>query len=465
MKGGVEGAVAAIRKGARAPIYLLHGDEYLAKEGAKAIVAALVRPGQESLSVETLTEDAGVANLYGRLATPSLFGGTKVVVIHDSRAFVSGQSTAALAKKSRELWQAGDADRALRHFGQLLAAAGQGADFLERVVRVPLPDSAWEELFDMEAEPEAQQWLQEMAARTLASPPGAPPGPGAGAGRVYEEVLERGIPTDTVLVVTAEAVDERRALYKRIGAAGCVIDCGVRSKRAWDTQMDPEAARAAIRARVQDAGKSIDPEAAACIVERTGSGMRGLESELEKILLFVGDRQRVAAADVLEVLSSSREASIFDLTNAVGERDAGRAVRALRSLLIQREPIPLMLNTLAGEIRNLIIARTVMDGALKGALDPALTFPAFRARVLPRLEQAGADVEGVAALRGMNPFRAFNLLRGAARFSMRELVAGLEAVHDADMALKTSGMPENLVLEPLLLRLCGGGAPAQRGRP
>jgi hypothetical protein len=35
-------------------------------------------------------------------------------------------------------------------------------------------------------------------------------------------------------------------------------------------------------------------------------------------------------------------------------------------------------------------------------------------------------------------------------------VRGLEAVHDADLALKTSGQPERLILEALAVTLCGG---------
>jgi hypothetical protein len=37
---------------------------------------------------------------------------------------------------------------------------------------------------------------------------------------------------------------------------------------------------------------------------------------------------------------------------------------------------------------------------------------------------------------------------------MAALLARLEAVRDADLALKSSGQPEALVLEQLLIRLC-----------
>jgi DNA polymerase-3 subunit delta len=221
--------------------------------------------------------------------------------------------------------------------------------------------------------------------------------------------------------------------------------------------MNPEAARTKIREMVSGAGKRIDEEAVAGILDRTGTAMRELVSEMEKLLLYVGARPAVRAEDVLEVFSHSREANIFDLTNAVSSRETSKALLALRSLLTQREPAPLILNVLAGEIRNLIIARSALDRWLDGKLDPALPFDTFRFRVLPRLKEPRDGDDGSAAkLLAMNPFRAFNLLKGASRFPLEILLRGLEAIHETDLALKTSGHPEALLLEQLLIKLCTG---------
>ena len=100
MIGRVEKAVAEIIQGRRYPVYLLHGDEFVAKEGAKAIVNALVPPEQQSLSVEVVAEDQDLASLPLRLRTLPLFGGTKVVVLYDSKAFVSREGIDSIVKLS-----------------------------------------------------------------------------------------------------------------------------------------------------------------------------------------------------------------------------------------------------------------------------------------------------------------------------------------------------------------------------
>jgi DNA polymerase-3 subunit delta len=222
--------------------------------------------------------------------------------------------------------------------------------------------------------------------------------------------------------------------------------------------MDPEAARAKIRQMVAAAGKSLAPDAMAAVVEGTGFSMRSLEAELEKLLLYVGPRPTVVLADVMAVLSSSREANIFDLTNAMSGRDAGRALRSLRNLMAQREPVPQILGVLAGEIRGLIVARAALEGKLGGKFDTGMPFPAFQERVLPLLAtEAEGDDGSAAKLLAMKPFRAFNLLKAAARFSAPELLRALEAMHETDLLLKTSGHPEDLLLERLLLTVCAGG--------
>jgi len=457
MTGTVEKAVAEIKQGRRYPVYLLHGDEFLAKEGAKGIIGMLVPPERQSLSVEVVSEDNDLASLPIRLNTLPLFGGVKVVVVYDSKAFLSKFNLESVAQKSQDAWLAGESERSVRLFLQIVAAAGEGEGFLDRATRGEVLDREWERVLSVERDPEAEAWLREVARTSVADRMAIPEAAGAGQARIYEDSIQRGIPANASLILTTEVVDERRSLFKKISAAGFVIDCGVRSRRTWDTQMNPEAARAKIREMVSAAGKSIDEEAVAGILSRAGSTMRGLVSEMEKLLLYVGTRPAIRTADVLEVFRHSREANIFDLTNAVSSRDAGRALLALRSLLTQREPAPLILNVLAGEIRNLIIARSALDRWLDGTLDPAIPFETFRFRVLPRLKEPREGDDGSAAkLLEMNPFRAFNLLRGASRFSLDRLIQGLEAIHETDLTLKTSGHPEALLLEQLLIKICPG---------
>jgi len=463
MTGTVQEAVAEIARGRRSAVYLLHGDECVAKEGAKAIVDALVPSGHQSLSVEVVAEDNDLASLALRLRTLPLFGGAKAVVLYDSKAFVSREGIDAVVKRSIAAWQGGDAERATRLFLQAVGSVGEGQAFLDRASRGEVSAGELERVLATKVDPEEVPWLQGVAKNALIDGAPIPEATGAGLARVYEDVIQQGIPPNAALILTTEVVDERRVLFKRIRAEGFVVDCGVRTRRAWDTQMEPEAARTKIRQVVAAAGKSIAPDAVTSIVERTGISMRALESELEKMLLYVGPRPTISMADVVEVLSNSREANIFDLTGAVSNRDAARAVRAFRSLMTQREPVPQILGVLAREIRLLIVARSALDRRLGGRVDPGMSFPLFQSRLLPLLTKAVEGDDGAASkLVAMKPFRAFKLLQSAARFSLAELEESLEAIHETDLALKTSGYPAELLLEQLLIGTCSGQTPIRQ---
>ena len=458
MTNPVDRIVAEVQRGKRAGVYLLVGDEFLAREGARAIVDALVPKAHQPLSVEAVGDD-DAASVAGRLRMVPLLGGVKVVVVHDTKAFASKQNVGELFRRSRDAWKEGDEPRAMRLLSQATGAAGRDRAFLERAARGDLPDAVWRELFSFEPTEESERWLRDTVGRLVAEGKEISEAAGAATARIYEELLKEHIPAGAVLILTAEAVDQRRALFKRVSESGVVVDCGVRTGKLGETQMKPDVARARIADAVQRAGKRIDADAVAAIVERTGFSVRALDSELEKILLYVGSGAEIRRADALAVLSNSREASIFDLTNALEGRDTAGSLRALRALAVQREPAQAILGMVAAALRGLIVARAVLDRRLDGQLDPRMTYATFQARVVPRLAaEAGTDDGSAAKIRGMHPFRAFNLLRAASRFTQAELVGGLEAVHAADLALKSGGQPEGVVLEMLAVTLCGGEA-------
>lgn len=457
MTGTVEKAVAEIKRGKPAPVYLLYGDELLTRSGVKALVGAMVPPEQQTFCVETIAEEGDLASLPVRLGTLPLLGGAKVVVVHDSKAFVTKQTAGKVAEKSLDAWRGGDSERALRLFLQAVAAAGRGEDFLDRAARGAVSDAEWDTAFGMARETDGEAWLRDVAGRAVAEGTPIPEAGGAGPAKAYEEVIDRGLPKAASLILTAEVVDQRRALFKKVSTVGCVIDCGVRTGKIGETQMKPDVARRRIREMLETAGRKIPEEAVAAIVDRTGFSLRALESEVEKILLYIGTRPAVTLKDVLDVLSTSRAASIFDLSNALSDRDAAKALRAYRSLASQREPVQAILGMLASGIRTLILARWVLDHRLEGRFDPAQSFSAFQARVHPGLSKPVDGDDGTAStLAAMHPFRAYTLLKSASQFSLSELTGALEAIREADLALKTASPPEALLIERLLITICAG---------
>jgi len=233
--------------------------------------------------------------------------------------------------------------------------------------------------------------------------------------RAMEEYLSRGAPP-TVAVLTASALDRRTRLFKAIQQHGTIHPCDPLRERdapAWVTQ------------GAKRAGKQIAPQAARDLVAAAGVGLRVLQLEVQKLAAYVGDRPEITVEDVRAMASRLSETKFWDLTDALGERQAARAMQALEGLLQSEHPLP-VLATIAGHFRWL--ARV----------------SALNAR----------DAAAVAAALGLHPFRAGKLLAQARRYQGEDFPRIFALLEEADRAIKSTGAPL-LALETLVLWLCG----------
>ena len=236
--------------------------------------------------------------------------------------------------------------------------------------------------------------------------------------RVIEEYLNRGLPP-TVAIFTARNLDRRSRLFKAFQKQGTVHPCDPRSAREAPTWAEGYAARL---------GKRIRPEAAGELVTLVGTGLRTLGLEVEKLAAYVGDRGEITVEDVEAVASRLTETSVFALTDAIGERNARKALQALESLLQTEHPLP-VLGMIAGQYRRL--ARTVASGAPTEA--------------------------ALAAAIGVHPYAARKLLAGSRHYRASDFPEIFARLEEADRAIKSTGQPE-LALETLVVRLCGSPA-------
>jgi DNA polymerase III subunit delta len=165
------------------------------------------------------------------------------------------------------------------------------------------------------------------------------------------------------------------------------------------------------------------------LVDWVGSDPETIESEIEKLALYSAGGQ-VSATDIDQVCVQSLEASIFQLMDAVGRRDARGAFRALEILYSRGEDQFSVFYMLLRHIRQL---RTLTDL-------PSGTPSAEAARIL-----------------GVAPFRAQKLVEQRGNFDRRELGHALVALADAEGQMKGKAQYEpKLALEMALARLISG---------
>lgn len=264
------------------------------------------------------------------------------------------------------------------------------------------------------------------------------------------EVVKKGLPAGVKLVVSAGEMDKRRAFYLACNKLGEVVvfDAIDPTKdRDWEGKVTDF-----ITAHARALGKSVGRPAVAQLIELNGANLRQIETELEKIAAYVGDRAAIEAADVRAVGSASREAIAWDLNDAVGQRDLGKALRLLDRLLFQGEEVIGLLFAIASRVRQLLILRELVDRKLlrpggeymqlKGQLD---RLPASVRDEMPTDRKLNPLLQ--------HPFPVFKTLQQTANFTRPQLIRAMEWLLETNQQLVTSSVPDRLALEELLARI------------
>ncbi len=222
----------------------------------------------------------------------------------------------------------------------------------------------------------------------------------------------------TCLILTAAKIDARRSVWQQL-----IQSCSaVEFKPLYDNQVPDWLQR-----RVSLSGLTITTEAIRLLQGLTGSSLRQLDSEIEKIRINLGERKEIGVEDVERVVGSSRQFSVFELCDAVGQRRIGAGLAILNHMLTQGEQPTGILAMLARHF--LILAK----------------LHSMRSRRLPE--------ESLARALKIQPFFLKNYSAQARAFTGAQLSTALGHLLEADAQLKSSYQKPALVLELLLFKL------------
>jgi len=268
-----------------------------------------------------------------------------------------------------------------------------------------------------------------------------------------QEALAKGVgalpPGVTVVLATAEAGDRgrrrsiRAGLRRAIDKAGRVVEfraLNVREAAAWAVM------------RAKELGKKLAPAAAQKLVEqKVGTGLGDLEMEIEKLAMFVGEGDTIMVAHVDEVTPQLVEEHIFRLMDAVGRREAGRAVAILRGLLADKREEPgRIVWQLSQTIRLIWQAKILAERGWR----PGKEVDESTKALLPQEERKNALREFA-----RYSWKANRTLEQAKKLSWGQLAQAVRALHGCDLAMKGirgKVTDDAVAVELLLVELCTG---------
>ena len=439
--------LAELKSGKAPRLLLLFGDDLQIQESCKRVLDLVVPEEQRGFNFERFDgRSAPWDQIEASLMTPPFLPGKKLLWVENAPYFFSREQKSELGEKLLELWRDGKRDEALKLLVDLLVLEGWTQEQWDRLE----PSSAKALLALLDADGgEAQEEVAALLSYGKSRDVDLSTRKGS-QGHRLATLLDEGLPEWGFLLLTAVQVDRRTRLYKRFEEIGAVLYLGLERDRSG--KISRENLLEFVNQRLGQSGKSVEPQAREMILARAGDELRGLQQELDKLVLFVGERPAIRAGDVENIFADQGEGWIFDLTRAIGERDAAGALSQLARLLAQGEHPLRLLGTVAAEMRRLLSARQLLETDFARVWRRGMSYQQFQQNVLPQ----GAP------LLTRNPYADYMCFQRAERFSLAELRAYMEGIFDADLRLKSSGGQARLVLEKLLLGMCLGG---QRAKP
>lgn len=236
----------------------------------------------------------------------------------------------------------------------------------------------------------------------------------------FEKALAEHIgemPETTVLVLLVdEVVDAANPLIKAAEKHGKVIQSTVPKGSSLENW---------IVKRAKSNHVKINPDAVTLLANYIGSQLRMLASELDKLSTYVGPEGTITVKEVRLLSAQVQEARIFDLTDALAQRNRKLALNILHDLLADGEPPIKLISTITSQVRSLLLVK--------------------------ELAQKGMRSAQIASTISMAPFIVDKAMRQVGNFSSAQLEGAYRQLLSTDAALKRSRMSPEMALDLLVV--------------
>lgn len=231
----------------------------------------------------------------------------------------------------------------------------------------------------------------------------------------------KSLPDYLCLIFAESEVDKRSRMYKAVKAAGRICEFLPQDEKAlmrWAAGL------------LGKEGKKITQRDMELLLTKTGTDMGNLRMELEKLINYTSGRDVVTAADIEAVCVTRTQNKIFDMVQAVTDKNQEKALDLYYDLLTLKEPPMRILFLLAKQFRQLFLAKQfVQEGLAQAEMASRLGVPAFVVR---------------------------KILACARSYSLDELQQAVADFVDAEEAVKTGRLQDTLSVELLIVKYsCG----------
>lgn len=220
----------------------------------------------------------------------------------------------------------------------------------------------------------------------------------------------------TYFVFTENEVDKRSKLFKTVQSKGYVSEFAVQ---------DENTLKRWIAGLLNKEGKKITENTIQLFLTKTGTDMENIRMELEKLICYCMDRDVITDADVNAICTNRISNHIFDMINAIADKQPKKALQLYYDLLALREPPMRILFLIARQYNMLLQTK--------------------------ELKSKGYDNKAIGSKIGVPPFIAGKYVTQASRFKTSDLKWAVTQCVEAEEAVKTGRMNDMMSVEMLIV--------------
>jgi len=237
-------------------------------------------------------------------------------------------------------------------------------------------------------------------------------------------------------------------------------------------------------------GKTMNQAAYHALYEKTGFDLRTFSSSLEKLVNYTGDRREISIEDVESVLPRTKIDPIYELTNALADRSPEQTLFFLDSILSSDFHPLQAFAAMINQIRKLLLVKDFVESPYGRDWQAACSYDYFQRHIIPAVveydrelvdqldswqamltEEADpqnlkipvkkkkkknkTDTDLLIAKNPKNPYPIYLLFKKSERYTKEDLLEAFDSLNEADKQLKSSGQNPKLVLEKVILDICG----------
>ena len=215
----------------------------------------------------------------------------------------------------------------------------------------------------------------------------------------------KNMPDYCTLIFVEDDVDKRSSIYKTISKSGTAVDFAY---------LKPYELCAWVQAEALKAKRKMSKEVIEYFVSVCQEGLINLDSELRKLMNFCGED--ITVSDVKRVVSKSIGVQVFDLSDAIMEKNSDRAISILNDLKTVKESAFTILYLLNSMYDKMLLSKLMLSD--------------------------GQTVRDVEQKLGLPPFIAKKYYNGARNFSEDFLTDRVKQAPELDLAIKQGRITE-----------------------